>query len=215
MRRTVFGALVLAVLAVVSPAGAAEKVLPEAKDWLLNATTVGGFNVGLTQVPNAQIMPSSHTECTPFNNALTRAMTVTSSTAVARWAGRLAEVDDEVFVFRSKKEASRYIKPELDSAAATRCITAAFTAPAGSSTTSTVNVHRKTVKIHGTQTISYVVNVTLSAPNRPSVSIEAQSLVVRYKSGVVDSFMYCPKEQFPSAAGAYLQAIKQDIKSVD
>ena len=232
--RRVLGPLVVVSSAVfVASAGAAvpAKPLPPASTWEIPATTIQALNLGLVQQPTAQEMPSSVPECAPFAAAFTQAAPVTSSLAFQVWRGPRTILQDSVRVFKTKNAALQYWKPEKNMASSKACITAYFTPTTGSTSrpsnpsssngastlpSAQVTVEPQNPKLHDADAASsWIVHVTYNVPNQPPQQIGAQTLDVRYETGVIETLLVAPTDQFAAAAAGVRGAIKKDLATID
>ena len=209
------GVVVLVVVLGASPAGAMGHPPSDAVKWLVSATTIAGFNLGLVQQPNAQFVPSTRPECKVFTDATMNAAKVTGSFAYQRWLGGPSEFEDSVRVFKKMKGAVTYFKPYKNAAWVKSCLAASFTPPVGSGTTVQVSVQRQKLKLHDVRDVSlYLIDATYTTQNRAPRQIEAQSLVVRYKQGIIDAFVGTAPGQFNDAARGVIQAVKADLAAI-
>ena len=233
MRRVLGPIVVLMSGVFVASAGAAvpAKPLPPAVTWEIPPTTIQALNLGLVQQPSAQEMPSGLPECAPFAAAFTEAVPVTSSLAFQVWRGPRTILQDSVRVFKTKNAALQYWKPEKNLASSKACITAYFTPTTGptsrssnpsssngaSSTPSAqVTVAPQSVKLHDADAVSsWLVHVTYTVPNQPPQQIGAQTLDVRYKTGVIETILVAPADQLAAAAAGVRGAIKKDLATID
>src|SRR5207244_3575105 len=149
---------------------------------------IEALNVGLVQQTGAQFTPSSAAACKSFADAYTKTKTVMSSWAFQFWHDDQARLADAVWVFKTVKAAQKAFKPYRNATASKACIAAGFMPSAGNPTTVTVSVRPQRVKLRGaTELTSYLVNATFSLPGRTPLMVAAQTLVVRYKAGIINT----------------------------
>ena len=205
--------VLLIVLGAAAPAAARrkEKIAPAA-GWLIPAATLTGLGLNLTQAPNAQFTPNTRTECAAFSAAVAAARAITTSFAYQYWSAGTQDIFDEaVFVLPNQKAAKDLFKPYKDVTAAKACFGSQFASAPGSSVTTTVAVQPQTVKVPGANDVaSDLINI-MFATSRGTFQLQAQTLALRYKTGVVDSFILTPPTAFTAASTAITQAIKKDI----